>query len=249
MSKVRGRWFTCWRQRTGRQWASTTVCLAHWTRFVSLLGLGYLAGGSLSVWAQAGPSGTRVRVSGTVSDASTKHVVPGVAVRIRRTRQGVVTNAQGDFLLTASPTDTLLFQALGYKPYRLLLPGTSLAQLVVQVRLHRDSIRLREVQVTADRVDRPNVNRALRNLKRPAAPQVKGPQRPPRPKPLFAVDSTPPPPPPTGGGPLGLLYDQFSRAGKERRKMDQLKAKAAQQKARQRVLDYNKAFKDNRGYK
>jgi hypothetical protein len=44
------------------------------------------------------------------------------------------------------------------------------------------------------------------------------------------------------------LYDQFSRAGEERRKMDQIQAKAAQQKAHQRVLDDNKAFKDNRGY-
>jgi hypothetical protein len=125
------------------------------------------------------------------------------------------------------------------------LPGTSLAQLVVQLRLQRDSIRLREVQVTAERVDRTSVNRALRNLKRPVPPPVRGPQRPPRPKPLFAVDS---PPPPTGGGPIGLLYDQFSRAGKERRKMDQIQAKAAQQKAHQRVLNDNKAFKDNRGY-
>jgi hypothetical protein len=243
MSKLRGRWFTY-----ERPWANPSSSLAHWTCFVSLLLWSYLAGGSFSVWAQAGPSVTRVRVSGTVSDASTNHIMPGVAVRIRRTRQGVVTDVQGDFLLTASPTDTLIFQALGYKPYRLLLAGTSLAQLVVQVRLQRDSIRLREVQVTADRVDRTSVNRALRNLKRPAPPLVKGAQRPPRPKPLFAVDSTPPPPPPTGGGPIGLLYDQFSRAGKERRKMDQLKAKAAQQKAHQRVLDYNKAFKDNRGY-
>jgi hypothetical protein len=51
----------------------------------------------------------RVQVSGTVSDASTKHVVPGVTVRIRRTRQGVVTNVQGNFILTAASTDTLLF--------------------------------------------------------------------------------------------------------------------------------------------
>jgi hypothetical protein len=215
-------------------------------KFRGLFILSYLSFGSLASWAQTGSSAALVRVSGTVSDASTKHVLPGVAVRLRRTREGVVTNTQGDFLLTAASTDTLLFQALGYKPYRLLLSGSSLSQLVVQVRLQPDSIRLREVQVTADRVDRTSVNRALRNLKRPPPPLVKGPQRPLRPKPLFAVDSTPPPP--TSGGPIGLLYDQFSRAGKERRKMDQLKAKAAQQKAHQRRADYNKVFKDNRGY-
>ena len=30
--------------------------------------------------------------------------------------------------------------------------------------------------------------------------------------------------------------------------MDQLKAQAAQRKVHQRVLNYNEAFKDNRGY-
>lgn len=217
-------------------------------RFIGLVVLGYLSFGSLAAWAQAGPPTALVQVSGTVSDASTKQVLPGVAVRLRRTRQGVVTNAQGHFLLSASSSDTLLVQALGYKPYRLRLPGAGLAQLVVQVRLQRDSVRLQEVRITADRVDRTSVNRALRNLKRPPAPLVKGPQRPPRPQPLFAVDSTPPPPPHLAGGPIGLLYDKFSREGKERRKMEQLKLREAQQKARQRVLDYNKAFKDNRGY-
>lgn len=218
------------------------------TLLINLLASTSLLCGSLPAWAQARQPAALVRLSGTVRDAGTQHPLPGVAVRLRRTRQGTVTNAQGDFLLTASPADTLLFQALGYKSYRLRLPGSSLSPLVVQVRLQRDSIRLREVQVTADRVDRTTVNRALRHLKRPIPPLVKGPQRPLRPKPLFAVDSTPPPPPPTGGGPIGLLYDQFSRAGKERRKMDQIKAKVAQQKAHQRMADYNKVFKDNRGY-
>ncbi|UOQ74195.1 hypothetical protein [Hymenobacter cellulosilyticus] len=48
--------------------------------------------------------------------------------------------------------------------------------------------------------------------------------------------------------PISLIYDQFSREGQERRKMEairlQEKAEAAE-KARQK---YNKNFKDNRGY-
>jgi hypothetical protein len=71
--------------------------------------MSYLLCIPLFTWAQAGPSVMRVQVSGTVSDASTKHVVPGVTVQIRRTRQGVVTNVQGNFILTAASTDTLLF--------------------------------------------------------------------------------------------------------------------------------------------
>ena len=107
-------------------------------KFRGLFMLSYLSFGSLASWAQTGSSAALVRVSGTVSDASTKQVLPGVAVRLRRTRQGVVTNTQGDFLLTAASTDTLLFRALGYNHSRLILPGSSLAQLVVQVRLQRD---------------------------------------------------------------------------------------------------------------
>jgi hypothetical protein len=56
------------------------------------------------------------------------------------------------------------------------------------------------------------------------------------------------PPPPYGGGPIGLIYAKFSRAGKERHKIGQLKAQQAHQQAHQRVVNYNKAFKDNRGY-
>jgi len=131
------------------------------------------------------------------------------------------------------------------KSYRLELSGTPLSHLVVQVRLQRDSIRLHEVRVTADRLDHTSVDRALRNLRRPTPPLAKGPQQLPKPTPLFVVDSTPPPPSPPGAGPIGLLYDEFLRAGKDSRKMDQVKAKAAQRKAHQRVLDCNKAFKDN----
>ncbi|WP_460500266.1 carboxypeptidase-like regulatory domain-containing protein [Hymenobacter agri] len=188
-----------------------------------------------------------IRISGTVSDAVTKHGLLGVTVRIRATRQVALTNAQGNFILSAAPADTILFQLLGYKPHLLILPGTSLAQFVVHVRMQRDSIRLREVSITADRVDRASINRALRNIKRPTVSLIKGPQRI-KLQPVFAVDSTPPPPPPTSGGPIGLIYDKFSRSGKQRRKMEQVKKSDKEQKARQRLLNYNKVFKDNRGY-
>lgn len=92
----------------------------------SLFLIGCLPDGSLCASAQTGQSATWVRVSGTVSDAGTKLLLPGVGVRIRRTRQGSVTTAQGNFVLTASPTDTLLFQAVGYRPYLLQLPGDPL---------------------------------------------------------------------------------------------------------------------------
>jgi hypothetical protein len=44
------------------------------------------------------------------------------------------------------------------------------------------------------------------------------------------------------------LYDQFSQAGKQRRKLEAAKAAEAAEKARQTRSQYNKAFRDNRGF-
>ena len=191
----------------------------------------------------------QVRVSGSVSEARTRLPIPGATVQVQRTRRGVVTNTTGDFAIDALATDTILFRALGYKTQRLPLGGTGLSQLVVRIQLARDSVRLGEVQVTADRPDRAIINRALRNMKRPATPVVSGAKRPPKPKPLFAVDSTAPKKPvPTIASPVSLIYDQFSREGKQRRKMEEIEANQKAEKARKARTEYNKAFRDNRGY-
>jgi len=192
----------------------------------------------------AGPPAL-LRISGTVSEAGSQRPLPGATVRVQRTRQGTAADAQGRFLLTARPTDTLLVRALGYKPQQVLLRAT--AQLVLQVRLQPDSVRLGEVKVTADRADRASIDRALRNLRRPPVVQPRVAVRP-KLTPLFPVDSTPPPPPPFGGTPIDWAYKKFSREGKERRKMQAVKAADAKEKAHQRQLKYNKAFKDNRRY-
>jgi hypothetical protein len=205
---------------------------------------------SQMAFAQAGAPTPTVRVSGTISAAATREPIPGATVMVQRTRRGVAANVEGDFLVTALPTDTLLFRALGFKPKRFALSGTALSQLVVQVALVRDSVKLSEIRVTADRPDRASINRALRNIKRPAPPVVKVPKRPAKPKPLFAVDSAAPKAekPTIAESNVDWLYDQFSHEGKERRKMEAVKAAEAAEKARQARSQYNKAFRDNRGY-
>ena len=218
------------------------LCLGLWPRLALLLGLC----GGLSARAQAPNT---VRVSGSVAEARSRLPVPGATVQVQRTRRGVVSGTTGEFSLDALPTDTILFRALGFKAQRMALGGTGLSQLVVRVLLARDSVQLGNVQVTADRPDRAIINRALRNIKRPKPPVVSGVKRPPKPKPLFAVDSTAPKAPiPTIASPVSLLYDQFSREGKQRRKMEQLEAEQKAEKARRKRAEYNKAFRDNRGY-
>ena len=206
------------------------------------------AGLGLAGAAQAQAPAT-VRVSGSVAAADTRQPVPGATVQVQRTRRGTITTATGDFGLDALPTDTILFRALGYKVQRLPLGGIGISQLVVRIQLVRDSVRLAEVQVTADRPDRAIINRALRNIRRPVPPVTSGAKRPPKPKPLFAVDSTAPKNPvPTIQSPVSLIYDQFSREGKQRRKMEEIESRLKAEKARKAREQYNKAFRDNRGY-
>ena len=190
-----------------------------------------------------------LRVSGSVSAADTRQAVPGATVQVTRTRNGVAAGNTGDFSIDALPSDTLLFRAVGFKPQRMPLGGSGLSLLIVQVRLVRDSVRLGEVRVSSDRPDRAVINRALRNIKRPAPPVVSQVKRPPKPAPMFAVDSAAPKAEaPTLENPVSLIYDQFSRAGKERRKMEEIREAERTEKARQARAKYNKVFRDNRGY-
>ncbi|MDF7809956.1 carboxypeptidase-like regulatory domain-containing protein [Hymenobacter sp. YC55] len=191
----------------------------------------------------------QVRVTGSVSEAGTKQPVPGAAVLVQRSGRGVVANAEGDFRIEVQNTDTLVFRAVGFKTRRFPMGGTGLSQLVIQVSLMRDSVMLGEVRVTEGRPDRAAINKALRNMRRPSTAPTSAVKRPPAPKPLFKVDSTAPAAPtPSLASPVSLIYDQFSRAGKERRKMEEIQAAEAAEKARKARQKYNKNFKDNRGY-
>ena len=190
----------------------------------------------------------QIRVSGTVSAGDTKQPIPGATVQVERTRSGVAANAKGDFNLVTLSTDTLQFRAIGYKTKRLPLGGSGLSQLILQIVLVRDSVQLGEVRVTNDRPDRATINRALRNMRKPPA-NVSQVKRPPKPQPLFPVDSAAPKAPvATLENPISLIYDQFSREGKQRRKLEELQAKDREEKARIAREKYNRSFKDNQGY-
>jgi len=52
-------------------------------------------------------------VSGTVTD-SAGSPIPNVSVRLRATRAGVATNENGNFTISASPSDVLLFSNIGF---------------------------------------------------------------------------------------------------------------------------------------
>ncbi|WP_460623099.1 carboxypeptidase-like regulatory domain-containing protein [Hymenobacter tenuis] len=191
----------------------------------------------------------QIRVTGSVSDASTKKPIPGASVVVQRTKLGIMADQEGEFSISANSTDTLLFRAVGFKAVRLPLGGSGLSQLIVHIKLQQDTVLLGEVRVTEGRPDRATINKALRNIKRPSTAPTSAVKRPPAPKPMFPVDSAAPKAPvPTLASPVSLIYEQFSRAGKERRKMEEIQAEEAAKKAQQARRKYNTNFKDNRGY-
>lgn len=193
------------------------------------------------------PGSGQVRVTGTVSEKETRQFIPGATVWNVSQKTRSVADATGRFNVSVGATDTLEFRALGFAAQRVLLGGTGLTQMVVQVRLIRASILLGEVTVREGRPDEALINRALRNMKRPTPPVVSQVKRPPKPKPLFAVDSTAPKlPQPSIEDPIGLLYEQFSRAGRQRRKLAEILAKQRLEAAQQKFRHDNPNSQENR---
>lgn len=208
------------------------------------LGMLFLLGFLLTV-----PATAQIRVTGSVSEADTGKPIPGASIMVKRTGRGVVANSDGDFGLNALNTDTLVFRSVGFKTQRMPLGGSGLSQLIIHIRLERDNIQLGEVRVQEGRPDRAAINRALRNVRRPSTAPTSAVKRPPAPKPLFKVDSTAPKAPtPTLANPASLLYDQFSKEGKQRRKMEEIEHRAQVEKFLLERRKYNKNFQDNTGY-
>ncbi|GAA4004040.1 hypothetical protein GCM10022408_14630 [Hymenobacter fastidiosus] len=196
----------------------------------------------------AAAASAQVRVTGTISTLAGRKPIPGAAVLIQGTTRGTVANEEGDFAIDVANTDTLMFRAVGFKRQRLPLNRTGLSQIIVQIYMVRDSVQLGEVRIQSDRPDRIEINRALRNVRRPA-PSTNVVRRAAPPRPLFPVDTIAPREPvPTLASPISLIYEQFSRAGQERRKMAEIQAEQKALEAEKARQKYNRNFKNNKGY-
>ncbi|WP_162052912.1 carboxypeptidase-like regulatory domain-containing protein [Pontibacter pamirensis] len=184
-----------------------------------------------------------IRLSGTVVEPDRTTPVPGATIVKVSTSLGVLSDEQGQFKIDVSQSDTLLIRAVGFKPLLYLPSKLPVSELRVNIVLQEDSIMLGEVEVTS-RPSQEMIDRALRNMKRGQASQTK--------KPGYIPGLEPPPPPPapapTIASPIGLMYDMFSKEGKERRKLEELKQLEELERRRKEEEDYNRFFKDNRGY-
>ncbi|MBC5775551.1 carboxypeptidase-like regulatory domain-containing protein [Pontibacter sp. KCTC 32443] len=184
-----------------------------------------------------------VRISGTVLSSDKKTPVPGAGVIRYGTTKAVISDAEGKFLIDVEPDDTLLIRAVGYKPLLYLPQRLPVSEMRVNIVLQEDSIMLGEVEVT-NRPSEEMIQRALRNMNRPDPNYTKNPAYVPAPK----QTPPPPPPPPTVLTPISLLYDLFSREGKELRKLQELYLIQEFERRKKEQEEYNRFFKDNTGY-
>ena len=118
-----------------RRFYSNTI----WNKYilVSYITLIALGGLSYSV-AQA-----QVVVSGKVTDENAEGM-PGVSVKVKGTTRGVVTDIEGQYKLSASPDNVLVFSFIGYEPQEIKVGS----QTAINVSLKEVSTKLEEVVVT-----------------------------------------------------------------------------------------------------
>ncbi|HPN70693.1 MAG TPA: TonB-dependent receptor plug domain-containing protein, partial [Saprospiraceae bacterium] len=83
-------------------------------------------------------------VTGLVVDATDRVPIPGVTITVKNTTDGTVTDVDGAFSLSVSPTDVLVFSYIGYTTVEIPVAN----QTVINVSLNEDSQVLNEVVVT-----------------------------------------------------------------------------------------------------
>ena len=85
-----------------------------------------------------------VVVSGKVTSSVDGGDVPGVSIRINNSNQGTVTDVEGNYQITASPTDTLLFTFIGFNTAREVVGDRT----TINVLMQEESTELGEVVIT-----------------------------------------------------------------------------------------------------
>jgi len=86
----------------------------------------------------------QIKVSGTITDASTNQAVPGVNITIKGTVTGAISDLNGNYTITASDSNvTLVFSFIGYSTQEIALAGRT----AVNVALISEVSQLNEVVV------------------------------------------------------------------------------------------------------
>ncbi len=193
---------------------------------------------------------TDIQINGTVIDVATKKPLANITVISKRLWRGTVTNEVGKFRITTQLGDTIYFRSVGYKTKLFPITSNTPDESSIQISLEEGNVVLEEIQVTIG-PDYEKVNRYLRNQKK--KPEPRAVVKPAEPKPLYE-EKVFTPPPASIANPISFIYDQLSKEGRDRRKLQAiLEEKAAAEKfkreqaARQKYdslfLDRNQGFR------
>jgi hypothetical protein len=149
----------------------------------------------------------QVKVSGIVKDAETGRGLAHAFVINHRTQNGVFCDNSGKFNIETKTNDSLLVSLTGYQFTKVILSDSTVkSQYYVEVKLRLKPIALRPFVVKAPKTFEQIITELAKaeQLKPEATPLVN------------AVES-----------PITFLYDQFSKEGKARKKIAELRAEDA----------------------
>ncbi len=76
--------------------------------------------------------GQQIRVSGTVTDAADRQTLPGVNVVVKASLTGTITDANGEYSITVSPGDVLVFSFIGYLPQEITVGESARINVAMQ---------------------------------------------------------------------------------------------------------------------
>src|SRR3569833_884612 len=110
-----------------------------------LLSLAMLALMTLLFSSSALAQGAAFTGTGKVTDGQTNETLPGVAVSIKGTTNGVLTDANGSYSIVADGAATLVFKYIGYNTAEIPISGKT----SVNVKLTPSAEQLKDVVVTA----------------------------------------------------------------------------------------------------
>ncbi len=149
----------------------------------------------------------QISVTGTIRDKETKRPLSYAFVINQRTQNGVFADQKGHFTLTALPTDSLLFSLTGYNYTKVFLKDSVLkTSYNLNVYLTVKRVQLKEFTIKAPKT----YDQIIRELEVAERSKVAA-------TPLADAISSP----------ITYLYNQFSREGKARTKIAELRSEDA----------------------
>ena len=83
------------------------------------------------------------KISGSITDGTSP--LPGVTITVKGQQKTVVSDFDGKFTITVSPTDILIFTYIGFKTITMPVDGRS----IINIRMQEDATALQEVKINA----------------------------------------------------------------------------------------------------